>query len=202
MSDLLPSMWFQPGFKDNDVVVVLNSPGREEFLANRPAVGKTGQNLELLLSKIVGVRSRWPLCRRSVEIINASRVPHYKDSPDGNEVQEKEIKENIEFAETRLSMASIRTVLVFGEHAKSLVSQIGQNTLGDKCVCFCRHIGNQGLSVKGLQGGREYPWPKQRNCDLRTHIEWRIDCVARFLMDSWNKIGFHCAEKYFRECKA
>ena len=181
------TMWFQPGWCRNDTAVVLECPGKEEMLANRPAVGKTGKNLCCLLCdlRIANIKD---LCKRTIEIINASRIPHYKGALDGAKIKDKEVEMNIEFAKSRLMRNEITHILCFGKYAEMLFNKI-QKEMRGKTVFCCPHIGLQGLA----DGKRCYNWSDRfSNMGI---CKGRLNEVSVFIQKSWHIKGSHMFPK-------
>ena len=177
--ELDTTMWFQPGCCKNDTIVVLECPGKQEMLANRPAVGETGKNLCHLLCDLRKANVQ-DLCKRTVEIINASRVPHYKGATDGEKIKDKEEVEIYkEFAESRLMRDEITHILCFGKYAEILFDSMG-NTIQNKVVICCPHIGRLGLA----DGKKCYTWS-----DAYSEMgvcQGRLKEVSDFIQKSWH----------------
>ena len=149
------TMWFQPGWCRNDTAVVLECPGKEEMLANRPAVGKTGKNLCCLLCdlRIANIKD---LCKRTIEIINASRIPHYKGALDGAKIKDKEVEMNIEFAKSRLMRNEITHILCFGKYAEMLFNKIQKDhSYAQNPPEGCDVIEDTLMVYKGLRMGKD-----------------------------------------------
>ena len=167
------TMWYQPGKGDNDVLVVLKCPGRDELLSNHPVAGKTGENLCLLFRMIERMSNgSVSLCKHEVEIVNVSRLPHFNGSPYGEEVRREELCENLEFVRRCVSGSKIRRIICCGKHAQSVLERVfdfDKKLLDRISVINICHLGDQGL----LDGRQRYAWP-----DGVDSVEKRLEHLA------------------------
>lgn len=175
------TMWYQPGKKDNDTLVLLKCPGREELLANHPVAGKTGENL-CLLFRMIERKSNGcvSLCKQEVQIVNVSKLPHFKGSPYGEEVCEEELRENLEFVRQCVGGSKIRRIICCGKHAKAVLKLVFDfdKKLPDRIsVMYICHLGDQGL----LDGRRRYAWP-----DDADSVEKRVEYLAMKITEGIN----------------
>lgn len=181
--EMKTTMWFQPGWCRNDTAVVLDCPGKEEMLANRPAVGETGKNLCILLCELRKANIK-DLCKRTIEIINASRIPHYKGALDGATTKDYEVEINIEFAKSRLMRNEITHILCFGKYAEMLFDKMQKEMIGKTVFC-CPHIGRQGLA----DGKRLYRWTDDYH--KLGVCRGRLQEVSEFVKRYWHAEGIH-----------
>ncbi len=134
---------FQPGSPDNDTVLVLAAPGRDEAAAGRPAAGRTGVVLGELLSRLhrMDTVSFPSASRLDYRIVNAvATIMHGARSlPTKRQIREAE---NVERLKRQLAGAG--ALVAFGPHAMTAIL--------DACEqpTFCS-------GYSGLQGVNQLP---------------------------------------------
>ena len=155
----------------------------KEMLANRPAVGETGENLCRLLCSLREASVQGDLCKRTVEIVNASRIPHYAGAADGKHIKTKEVETNIKFAMARFARKEISHILFFGKETKVLFDKA--KYLSNKTCFLCPHLSRQGLA----DGQGCYKWPIAEN--NTTISQMRLEIIEKFIAQNWNRPGQH-----------
>lgn len=111
---------FQPGSPENDTVLVLAAPGRDEEAAGRPAAGRTGVVLDDLLSRLhrMDAVSFPSASRLDYRIVNAvATIMHGTRSlPTKRQIREAE---NVERLKRQLAGAG--ALVALGPHAMTAI---------------------------------------------------------------------------------
>lgn len=136
---------FEPGTK-NEIAVVFSCPGKEEQRAGKPAAGKTGTNLVLLLG-LLNERSDLEFTREAITITNAWDQIEYKNETGRSEAKLSEIyaSDNLQRLTNELNHIN-RLIICSGEKAYNAVGKIKDLLNKKVTIVKIRHLGYQSLN--------------------------------------------------------
>lgn len=137
---------FNMGKDDNIVAFVFSCPGQEELKNDKVLSGKTGQNLDCLLSFLTKKRKDiFPSDRKEEYLLtNSSQHVYYKGYKGSNRTEAYKLDLDSQENTTRLKqeLENKKVVICFGKKAKYVVSKIN---LSGKIINII-HIGQKSLN--------------------------------------------------------
>ena len=157
------------------IVFIFACPGQEEFMANKPCFGKTGDNLDEFITHVEGYLSKkskefkeeFQTAEQENEdnnesddklkprykyvILNSSDKVHFEALGNGTLPSDEEIesKVNIDINNpTKVNiLKSAKLIFCFGDEAKKYYDKIKEE-LGIIKPIECCHLGNQAINTK------------------------------------------------------
>ncbi len=118
------SAYFNPGLQNCKIALVFSCPGKNEESANKPVAGKTGNNLNQVLSRL---NQQFPLIFQSTDrydyrITNATTTPLYKERDGRTEGTKNEISDPQNLKRLYDEIRAYEYVLSFGDKARYAVN--------------------------------------------------------------------------------
>jgi uracil-DNA glycosylase len=165
------SAHFWPGSVGNTIVFILSCPGEEEMKAGRPAAGKTGENMDGILSFLNVIdRNLFPSNDRyHYRITNASKEIIFA-AEDSTLTEDARLNITIRtnIARVRREIGTCEVVILCGKRAHLL-----EPFLLDKKIAKTPHLGDKGLRneylnsspvLKGIKSGHDRDVARKKLC--------------------------------------
>ena len=174
--------------KDNitkRVVFVFSCPGQKEAQAGMPCSGRTGKNLDLLLTQL---HQKYPCYfssqkRYDYRIINASTKVHYMKKTGDTEPSEPEIDDSNNIARIEASLHKDDIVICFGEKAKYAIDIVNKNKrIRLRKIILAEHLSFQHLNTTYNKVNGKTPQDRtKKRIKLAEKSIFRFFCKAKML---------------------
>lgn len=172
---------YKPG-RRNNIAVVFSCPGKKEEIANEPAAGMTGRNLEILFRQLNGLLNcPGKFTRENVTITNASTLVEYKKSTGRSESQNAEIlnDKNLERLYDEIRETN-ELIICSGAKARLAIEKLTEQKPLKAVVVKIPHLGFQSLNRLKPDG---IPEDIPESIPVETNTEKRIFNLAKKVME-------------------
>lgn len=170
--------------KQSLVCFVFSCPGNKELITGKVCQGRTGENLNSLLSILV---KKNPEIFKSdnkddYDILNATQVVHFEALDKKSEGTKDELKENEEIIEKYLGEnKNLKYVVLFGEKASK-----NKSLFESKCVATTRHLSDQ--SINSMKEDNNDASSKHKNKDNKPEkINRKLEKIADEILNQFTK---------------
>lgn len=180
-------MCYYESGSSNEVTLVFSCPGQKEMKLKRPAAGKTGKNLDIVLKNLDDYKGiKWN--RKSVTITNSWPNIEYNKFTGRSEATKHEIihSDNLDRLYDDIKVTT-KYIICFGENANYAVNQINRNL--QATIITARHLSSRNLNanIKEDINGNII---KKGTTDIEKEINTnaRLEVVAKEIKEEIEKL--------------
>ncbi len=168
-------MCYYESGSSNEVTLVFSCPGQKEMKSKRPAAGKTGTNLDIVLKYLDDYKGiKWN--RKSVTITNSWPNIEYDKFTGRSEATKHEIihSDNLNRLYDDIKDTT-KYIICFGKNANYAVNQINQNQNQNlqASIISTRHLSSRNLNAnikEDIHGNKITDIEKEKNTKARLEV--------------------------------